>query len=121
MRGLEQIPWLYDTLCAVLDRLGLGDWRRWLVAGARGRTLDVGTGTGRNLPLYAPGVTPVGLEPAWDTLARARGPGAPGRRRAGGGGGGRGPRGGGAGRRGPGSCRGAPRRCRSATARSTRW
>ena len=72
MRGLEQIPWLYDTLCAVLERLWLGEWRRWLVAGARGRTLDVGTGTGRNLPRYAPGLTVIGIEPVWAPLARAR-------------------------------------------------
>ena len=42
MRGLEQIPWLYDGLCAVLERTGLASWRRWLAAGARGRTLDLG-------------------------------------------------------------------------------
>jgi ubiquinone/menaquinone biosynthesis C-methylase UbiE len=72
VRGLEQIPWLYDGLCAVLERAGLGPWRRWLVSGARGRTLDVGCGTGRNLPLYGPDVRPIGLDPAWDSLARAR-------------------------------------------------
>jgi ubiquinone/menaquinone biosynthesis C-methylase UbiE len=72
MRGLEQIPWLYDPLCAVMERLGFGRWRRWLVAGARGLTLDVGCGTGRNLPLYAPGARVIGLEPSWATLQRAR-------------------------------------------------
>jgi SAM-dependent methyltransferase len=72
VRGLEQIPWLYDPMCAVLERLGFGRWRRWLVAGARGLTLDIGCGTGRNLPLYGPGVRVVGLEPCWETLQRAR-------------------------------------------------
>ncbi len=72
MRGLEQIPWLYDPICAVMERLGVGRWRRWLVAGARGLTLDVGCGTGRNLPLYAPGARVIGLEPSWATLQRAR-------------------------------------------------
>ena len=72
MRGLEQIPWLYDPVCAVMERLGFGPWRRWLVAGARGLTLDLGCGTGRNLPLYPPGVRVVGLEPCWATLQRAR-------------------------------------------------
>ena len=72
MRGLEQIPWLYDAMCGVMERFGLGRWRRWLVAGARGRTLDVGSGTGRNLPLYAAGVRVVALEPEWDSLQRAR-------------------------------------------------
>jgi len=70
MRGCEQIPWLYDAMCAVMERFGLRRWRRWLVAGARGLTLDVGCGTGRNLPLYT--VRAVGLEPCRETLARAR-------------------------------------------------
>ncbi|MBI2158602.1 MAG: class I SAM-dependent methyltransferase [Candidatus Rokubacteria bacterium] len=72
MRGCEQIPWLYDAMCCVYECLGLGRWRRWLVAGARGRTLDVGTGTGRNLPLYAADVRVIGLEPYRGTLERAR-------------------------------------------------
>ena len=72
MRGVEQIPWLYDGLCAVLERAGLDAWRRWLAAGARGRTLDVGCGTGRGLALYSRDISPIGLDPAWDSLARAR-------------------------------------------------
>ena len=72
MRGLEQIPWLYDALCSVYERTGLARWRRWLVDGARGRALDVGCGTGRNLPLYGAAVRVVGLDPAWDSLRRAR-------------------------------------------------
>jgi len=72
VRGLEQIPWLYDGLCAVLERTGLGPWRRWLAGGARGRTLDVGCGTGRGLPLYGPDVRAIGLDPGWDSLGRAR-------------------------------------------------
>src|SRR5206468_11661811 len=72
MRGLEQIPWLYDPVCALYELLGLDRWRRWLVAGARGLALDVGCGTGRNLPLYREGVRVVGLDPAWASLQRAR-------------------------------------------------
>ena len=72
MRGLEQIPWLYDGLCAVLERTGLAPWRQWLVAGARGRTLDVGCGTGRGLRLYGPSARVVGLDPARASLVWAR-------------------------------------------------
>lgn len=72
MRGLEQIPWIYDPLCALLERGGLGRWRSWLVSGARGRTLDLGCGTGRNLPLLPRGTVAVGLDPSWHTLRRAR-------------------------------------------------
>jgi ubiquinone/menaquinone biosynthesis C-methylase UbiE len=73
MRGIEQIPWLYDAFCALCERCGLGRWRRWLVAGAAGAVLDVGCGTGRNLPLYAPGTRVIGVDVSGDALARARG------------------------------------------------
>jgi ubiquinone/menaquinone biosynthesis C-methylase UbiE len=70
MRGLEQIPWVYDGLCALIEWTGLGRWRRRLCEGARGRVLDLGCGTGRNLPLLPPGA--VGIDPAWPVLERAR-------------------------------------------------
>lgn len=72
MRGIEQIPWAYDLTCAVMELFGLDRWRKKLVAGARGRVLDVGAGTGRNLPLYPPGARVVGLDPSLDVLRRAR-------------------------------------------------
>jgi ubiquinone/menaquinone biosynthesis C-methylase UbiE len=72
VRGAEQIPWLYDAAMAVLERLGLGPWRRWLAEGARGRTLDLGCGTGRNLPLLPEGALAVGVDPCAQSLARAR-------------------------------------------------
>ncbi|HYE92279.1 MAG TPA: class I SAM-dependent methyltransferase [Terriglobales bacterium] len=72
MRGIEQIPWMYDALCALCERGGFGRWRRWLAAGARGRTLDLGCGTGRNLPLLPSGVRAVALDPSPEALARAR-------------------------------------------------
>ncbi|HUF92166.1 MAG TPA: class I SAM-dependent methyltransferase [Candidatus Limnocylindria bacterium] len=72
MRGVEQIPWLYDAWCGVAERFGLQRWRRWLVGGARGRILEVGCGTGRNLPLYPPGARVVAIEPWAPALARAR-------------------------------------------------
>jgi ubiquinone/menaquinone biosynthesis C-methylase UbiE len=72
MRGAEQIPWLYDPAVALLERLGLGRWRRWLAAGARGRTLDLGCGTGRNLPLLPASTVAVGVDPCTQSLARAR-------------------------------------------------
>lgn len=72
MRGLEQIPWMYDASMALLERTGMGKWRAWLAQGARGRTLDLGCGTGRNLPLLPPGARGVGLEPTLDSLRKAR-------------------------------------------------
>jgi ubiquinone/menaquinone biosynthesis C-methylase UbiE len=72
VRGVEQIPWLYDAICAFAEWRGLDRWRRWLTAGARGRTLDLGCGTGRNLPLFPAGVRVIGLDPSAQVLARAR-------------------------------------------------
>jgi ubiquinone/menaquinone biosynthesis C-methylase UbiE len=72
VRGLERIPWLYDAGMALLERGGLGRWRAWLARGASGRTLDLGTGTGRDLPLYPPGVAAVAIDPWAENLARAR-------------------------------------------------
>ncbi|MGA9524677.1 MAG: class I SAM-dependent methyltransferase [Myxococcaceae bacterium] len=79
MRGVEQIPWLYDFTMSLGEATGLKRWREWLVRGARGLTLDVGCGTGRNLPLYDSGVRAVGLDPSMDSLkkARQRAPGVP--------------------------------------------
>jgi ubiquinone/menaquinone biosynthesis C-methylase UbiE len=72
MRGIEQIPWLYDAGLALLEATGLGRWRTWLTAGATGRVLDVGCGTGRNLGLLGAGVRAVGVDPCPDTLRKAR-------------------------------------------------
>jgi ubiquinone/menaquinone biosynthesis C-methylase UbiE len=69
-RGFEQIPWLYDALLALAEWTGLKRWRRWLCDGARGRVLDLGCGTGRNLPFLPRGT--VGIDPAFDPLRRAR-------------------------------------------------
>ena len=72
MRGVEQIPWLYEIICSLYEWSGLAEWRRWLVAGARGRVLDLGSGTGRNLPLLPHGTHAVAVDPSLDALRRAR-------------------------------------------------
>jgi ubiquinone/menaquinone biosynthesis C-methylase UbiE len=79
MRGVEQIPWLYDLLLGAAERGAFGRWRRWLPAGATGRTLDLGTGTGRNLAWLPRGVRAVAVDPDARNLAaaRRRAPGVP--------------------------------------------
>jgi hypothetical protein len=72
MRGVEQIPWIYDAMCWVAERNGLIRWRRRLVGGARGRTLEVGIGTGRNLTLYDRDLRVVGVEPDRGVVPTAR-------------------------------------------------
>jgi ubiquinone/menaquinone biosynthesis C-methylase UbiE len=49
-------------------------YRRRVVAGAEGRVLEVGVGSGLNLPLYPPSVTAVfGLDSSARLLGKARG------------------------------------------------
>jgi ubiquinone/menaquinone biosynthesis C-methylase UbiE len=71
MRGAEQIPWLYDLIVGFQERGAFGAWRRWLPSGAVGRTLDLGTGTGRNLPWLPPGVSVVAVDPSRHGLPAA--------------------------------------------------
>jgi ubiquinone/menaquinone biosynthesis C-methylase UbiE len=56
----------------LIERTGLVRWRAWLARGAAGQTLDLGCGTGRNLPLLPPGATAVGVDPSPEALAAAR-------------------------------------------------
>jgi ubiquinone/menaquinone biosynthesis C-methylase UbiE len=72
MRGVEQVAWLYDAFMTVVEWTGLGQWRRWLVDGASGATLEVGCGTGRNLPLYRDDQRVVALELDRHVLKAAR-------------------------------------------------
>ena len=72
MRGIEQIPLFYDLMMAVAEATGFGSWRRQLVKGAGGRILDIGCGTGRNLPLYAKDTDVVGLDIRVELLLAAR-------------------------------------------------
>jgi ubiquinone/menaquinone biosynthesis C-methylase UbiE len=72
MRGLEQIPWCYDLFMAWAERGRLRRWRDWLTGGAVGPVLEVGCGTGRNLPRLPAGARPVGTDPCHEVLLRAR-------------------------------------------------
>jgi ubiquinone/menaquinone biosynthesis C-methylase UbiE len=72
MRGIEHIPWLYDAMMSVMDVTGFSRWRRRLVGSVQNRVLEVGCGTGRNLPLYPPGTEVVAIDPDLGALRRAQ-------------------------------------------------
>jgi len=67
---------LYDVVMALPERYVLGDHREFLAAGASGRVLDIGTGTGAQLPQFATQAADVtalhAVEPDSTMRSRAR-------------------------------------------------
>ena len=64
----------YDRQIAFFEKIWFGGGRQWLCARAEGRILEVGIGTGLNLPHYRPDATITGVElsPAMLAIARKR-------------------------------------------------
>src|SRR6266851_8374007 len=52
----------YDKQMRFFDRVLFGDSRAWVCSQATGDTLEVGIGTGLNLPLYPAGITLTGID-----------------------------------------------------------
>jgi ubiquinone/menaquinone biosynthesis C-methylase UbiE len=64
---------LYDRAFKATEDAGLRETRRQTLAGATGRTIDLGAGTGANLELYPPAVSELVLaEPDPHMIARLR-------------------------------------------------
>ena len=64
----------YDRMTAATERGGLGEMRRELLANASGRVLELGAGTGHNLPYYTDAVTELVMtEPDPHMARRLRG------------------------------------------------
>ena len=70
-RVYDRIAAVYDVFEAPMDRMGGEERRRRIVARARGRTLEVGVGTGKNLALYPPGMHLEGIDVSEAMLERA--------------------------------------------------
>jgi ubiquinone/menaquinone biosynthesis C-methylase UbiE len=62
---------LYDFFCEKLDRKGLARYREKTAAGATGRVIEIGAGTGRNFPYYGAVVRLTATEPDPYMLRRA--------------------------------------------------
>ncbi|MEQ4304544.1 methyltransferase domain-containing protein [Plantactinospora sp. B6F1] len=62
----------YDRTGDRMERLTIGNSRDWICARARGRTLEVGIGTGRNISRYDEDVELVGVDLSPNMLAVAR-------------------------------------------------
>ncbi len=65
-------PRLYDAVMLPAERSVVGGWRRRLGSETRGRVLEIGAGTGAQLPWYPPDVLVTALEPDADKAARLR-------------------------------------------------
>ena len=71
-RVYDRLAPLYDWLMAPMEAMGGEGRRRRVISRARGRTLEVGVGTGRNFPLYPAGVELVAVDISARMLQRAR-------------------------------------------------
>lgn len=67
----SRIAGLYDLLEAPMEKAFSG-WRQELLAGARGRVLEVGVGTGKNLPYYPEGTEITAIDFSPNMIERAR-------------------------------------------------
>jgi ubiquinone/menaquinone biosynthesis C-methylase UbiE len=67
----ELLAAMYDPLVAPMDPMGMRKWREWTVRAARGRTLELGVGTGLNLPYYRAVKAVAAIDPDGASLRRA--------------------------------------------------
>ncbi len=74
LRLYEKEAHKYDREMNFFDRLLFAGGREWVCGQARGEVLEIGVGTGRNLPHYRDDVRLTGIElsPAMLEIARAR-------------------------------------------------
>jgi ubiquinone/menaquinone biosynthesis C-methylase UbiE len=70
----DRIAGEYDEYVGYVEKYFLGDSRYWVCAQAVGDVLEIGVGTGRNLPYYPDDarLTGMDLNPAMLTIARRR-------------------------------------------------
>jgi len=62
----------FDRSMGLMEKLFLGDGRRWICSRASGEVLEVAVGTGRNFGFYPDGIRLTGIELSTEMLAIAR-------------------------------------------------
>ena len=68
----ERAAPVYDHFIPLFERLLLADGRAWTCRHAVGNVLEIGVGTGRNLPFYSPGTVVTGIDISPSMLGVAR-------------------------------------------------
>src|SRR3954454_2212470 len=71
-RAYRRLAKSYDRQMGFFERLMFRGAREWATGHATGRTLEIGVGTGLNLPHYPPGVDLVGVDLTEEMLEIAR-------------------------------------------------
>jgi ubiquinone/menaquinone biosynthesis C-methylase UbiE len=73
VRGIfDEFAPRYDRVMNWVDRILFAGGREWLGVQASGEVLEVGVGTGRNLPFYSPSVHLTGIDISPKMIDRAR-------------------------------------------------
>jgi SAM-dependent methyltransferase len=67
----DMLATLYDPIIAPFDFFGVRRWRQWATRAARGHTLEIGVGTGLNLPYYRAVESVAAIDPDGASLQRA--------------------------------------------------
>ncbi len=69
----DRIAFFFDLLEWPMERLFMGAWRKRALSHlGNGRLLEVGVGTGKNIPLYPQGIVVTAIDISQKMLARAR-------------------------------------------------
>lgn len=71
-RRYDRIAWLYDLMEKPVERMFFSGLRKELLSSLQGKVLEVGVGTGKNLPYYPEGVELTAIDISSKMLARAR-------------------------------------------------
>jgi ubiquinone/menaquinone biosynthesis C-methylase UbiE len=72
MNVFDGTAFVYDIALAPLELAGLSRLRQGLISEARGAVLEIGAGTGRNLPHYTQGTRVFALDESAEMLTTAR-------------------------------------------------
>jgi len=71
-KRFDRIAWIYDFMESPMEILSVSAWRSELLSNVRGKVLEVGVGTGKNLPYYPEGIELTGMDISLKMLERAK-------------------------------------------------